>query len=89
MSEKTFPNGFKSWCETHHEVVSYISTQLNMATGEDTEINQTHFLQGTGGMYEIAEEWTDEFETLHQGREWDGDFFDTIEEFVQNKNKVS
>ena len=41
--------------------------------------------QGTGGMYELAEELTDEFEKLNADREWDGEFFDEIEEFITSK----
>jgi hypothetical protein len=43
---------------------------------------------GTGAVYELAEEWTDEFEELNQDRDdWDGEWFDKIESFCNSKNK--
>lgn len=35
------------------------------------------------GLNELAKELTDKFENIHQDREWDGDFFDEIEEFLE------
>lgn len=86
MSKKKFPDGFDNWYETHHEVVTYISLVLQSRTGEDCEIMKVEYTQGTGGIYELAKEWTDEFEKLNKGREWDGEFFDEIEKFCNNKN---
>lgn len=86
---KTFPNGFESWQETHYEVVAAITTEL-MADYEYNEfrddiIRITIREKGHGGLYELANDLTDEFETLHQGREWDGEFFETIENFLDEK----
>lgn len=82
---KKFINGFISWQETHFEVVDFITTirVQDTLTGVIAERQES---QGTGGLYELAEEWTDEFEILNKGREWDGEFFDEIEEFCKNKN---
>lgn len=81
---KHFPNGFESWHETHFEVVSRIAIehQKDIPTGL---VAERHEMSGHGGLYELAEELTDEFEALHEGREWDGDFFDTIESFLEEK----
>lgn len=79
---KRFPNGFTSWMETHHEVVEFVT--LNADEGE---LRRRRHLQGTGGIYELAEEWTDEFEKLHEGRQWDGEFYDEIQKFLEGKNK--
>ena len=46
---------------------------------------ERHSEQGHGGLYELAEELTDEFELLNKGRVWDGEFFDEIEEFLSEK----
>jgi hypothetical protein len=40
-------------------------------------------------MYELAEELTDRFEKMHEGYEWDGDYFDTIEEFMDDMNGLN
>ena len=84
-TEKQFPNGFASWQETHYEVVSEIT---RIATIDDTSglVSQTLSTQGTGGLYELAERLTDEFEALNAGREWDGEFFEEIWDFLSEKN---
>lgn len=78
-----------SWIETHHEVVSYITTALNImdtTVVEPTVVKHTMEQQGTGGIYELAEKWTNEFELEHAGREWDGEFYDEIEAWLEKKN---
>ena len=79
-----FTNGFDSWCETHHEIVAAITYNLNLPqyNGRAREIEGT---QGTGGLYELAKELTDKFETLNGDREWDGEFFDEIENFLEKE----
>jgi hypothetical protein len=88
---KTFPNGFASWQETHYEVVAAITTEL-MADYEYNEfrddlIRITLREKGHGGLYELANDLTDEFELLNKDREWDGEFFDEIERFLDEKFK--
>lgn len=80
--EKNFPNGFNSWIETYFEVVSHINNTVNK---EKTIAHGRMTQQGTGGLYEMAEELTDQFETINQGREWDGEFFDEIENWLTEK----
>lgn len=74
--------------ETHHEVVAYITRQLelNDYMTEGTKVRQAHESQGTGGLYELSQDWTNEFETENKDREWDGDFFDEVEVFLNQKN---
>jgi hypothetical protein len=86
--EKNFPNGFTSWMETHHDLVSWINTELmrDYPSGLIEEVMST---KGRGGMYELAEELTDRFEKMHEGYEWDGDYFDTIEEFMDDMNGLN
>jgi hypothetical protein len=88
---KEFPNGFASWQETHYEVVAAITTEL-MADYEYNEfrddlIRITLREKGHGGLYELANDLTDEFELLNKDREWDGEFFDEIERFLDEKFK--
>ena len=42
-------------------------------------------MQGAGGFYELAQELTDKFEMLNKDREWDGDFWDEIEQFLESE----
>lgn len=86
-----FPNGFDSWYETHHEVVEFITVheierQSKENSTEGTEIAKRQEAQGIGGLYELAKEWTDEFEKKNKGRKWDGEFFDEIDIFLNKKN---
>lgn len=86
--EKEFPNGFTSWMETHHEIVEFIVAHIIQSkTEEGNVILDTSHNQGTGGIYDLAEGWTDEFEKLNTGRDWDGEFFDEVGKFCANKNK--
>jgi len=83
QEHKRFPNGFTSWNETHFEVVSEIAGLRESGTNSKIkEINQT---QGTGGFYKLAEQLTDEFESLNKGREWDGEFFEELESFLHER----
>jgi hypothetical protein len=86
---KTFPNGFTSWIETHHEVVSYITRQLdNNYLSMDTKVAKEYESGGTGRVYELAADWTDLFESENNGRDWDGEFFDELEEFLNKQNAL-
>ncbi len=79
-----FPNGFTSWAETHFEIVTYIS----LCSDETGVIGFTANMGGTGALYELAEQWADEFEQLNKDRgDWDGEFMDEIESFCNSKNK--
>ena len=78
---KHFPNGFASWQETHYEVVQAITIE-HIQDKRTGLVAYRHEAQGIGGLYELAEELTDEFEAIHEGHEWDGEFFETIEEWL-------
>lgn len=84
--DKIFVNGFTSWMETHHEIVSAITFSLEFPEQYVWPLVQNRLSeQGTGGLYELAEELTDEFEKRHEGHEWDGDWIDAIDDFIKEK----
>jgi hypothetical protein len=85
MTEKHFPNGFPCWQETHFEVVSYMTGDINNNPGGVVETLRSS--DGTGALWQLAEDLTDEFEKLNKNREWDGEFFDEIEKFMEEKLK--
>lgn len=89
--QKEFVNGFYSWMETHHEVCEFIGYRLKESELLYTEnvIIETSSSQGSGGLYTLAEQWTDEFEKLNEGRVWDGEFFNEIGNFLNEKNKIN
>lgn len=80
--EKIFPNGFESWMETHHEVVQHLTTT---ADKEGSRAERTMEQGGTGTLYELGQELTDQFETQFCGKVWDGEFYDTIEAWLQEQ----
>ena len=82
MARKNFPSGFTSWIETHHEVVSFMALELQKDVIGLKVLRERYEAQGTGGMYELAEELTDKFEKMNKGRLWNGEFFDEIEDFL-------
>lgn len=71
------------YLEIHFEIVNYISFKI-----DDGVVGTTQMMEGQGGLYELAEEWSDEFYELHKDREWNGEFYDVIEEFCNNKNQL-
>lgn len=85
-----FPNSFENWYESFFEVTTYIEERLRFYDNNDgNEVEEIHRRvesEGRGGLYLLAKEWTDEFEELNKGREWDGEFFDEIDEFLIKKN---
>ena len=84
MEAKEFPNGFVSWCETHHEVVSFLTLEYERGSST-SKVAEFYEKNGMRGMYDLAEELTDEFELLNKDREWDGEFFEEIESFLMKK----
>ena len=81
MEDKRFPNGFESWCETYYEIVSFLTLEYERDS-VTSKVAEFYERNGMRGMYELARELTDEFETLNKGREWNGEFFEEIEHFL-------
>ena len=84
-SVKWFPNGFDSWVETHYEVSAEINWQF-MKSDEDSIarlVREAHDAGGHGFLYALAMELTDEFESINKGRQWDGEYFDELENYLR------
>lgn len=81
-----FPNGFASWMETHHEIVTEIALIIDKYDPSHPVVKR-YDTTGTGGMYELAESLTDKFEQANVGVNWgeDKEYFDVIEEFIQKE----
>lgn len=85
---KHFPNGFKSWICTHYEMVQAITLKLcDEDMEEDSALYERLEEEGTEGMYDKAEELTDEFEKEYKGAIWgaDFDYYETIENFLSTR----
>lgn len=74
-----------TYLETHFEIVQFITRKENESS--DNIVKRIASNSGTGGLYELAKEWTDEFEAKHKYTIWGEElyFFDTIEEFLEGK----
>lgn len=81
---QNFPNGFESWHETHFNVVQHL-VMTSEKPGSLAE--KTRQAQGTGGLYELAKDLTDQFEEKYKGYEWCADYFDKIDEFLSEMEK--
>lgn len=79
-----------SWKETHYEVCAAIERVLrvNIPSSKSIVIKRQE-TQGHTGLYELAEELTNEFEAKYKGTEWgmELEFYDEIEKFLEEKLK--
>ena len=85
---KTFVNGFQSWIETYFEVVSYIQGELSLEDECCKIVKDAMNAEGYCSLYDLAEKLTDEFEEINKGREWDGEFIEEIDVFLNEKFDV-
>lgn len=79
---KTFINGFRSWVETHHEIVSVIGLIRSKDTLPE-KLQKIQDADGTPGFYDLCIELTDVFEEINKDRQWDGEFWEEIEQFIE------
>lgn len=84
MIKKLLPNGFESWHETHFMVVQHLVSTSEMPGGLTERTREDY---GSGGLFELAKNLTDEFEEKYRGHEWAADYFDKIDEFLAEKEK--
>lgn len=85
-----FINGVDSYLETYFEIVSYMQTDL--ANTSFSKLDE-YISSGNIGfpiLYDLAKDWTTEFEKLYEEEEWyDKEWLDTLWEFVLDKiNKL-
>lgn len=85
MSDKKhFPNGFLSWFETSVEISEHMFNAL-----EKDEIE----VDGRGELWELIEDYTDEFEKKYEGIEWGSEepydnWFDVLDAFTIEKVNI-
>jgi len=89
-TNKEFPNGFTQWMETHHDVVAEITSLIDNKYFDDLGETIVHIRlreHGIGGMYELCEELTDEFEKQFEGVAWgeELEYYDELEHFLTEK----
>jgi hypothetical protein len=80
----SMPKGFREWAETHHEIVCTIHALITNDT-MPTRLLDIIDEEGMGGLYDLGIDLTNEFCNTYKNREWDGDWIDTIIDFVNKK----
>lgn len=80
----------ESWLETFFHLTCEIQSNYdeNWNTDQITEVKTTQSLYGHTGLFDLAKQWTNEFEAAHKNTNWEEtDFYETLEEFFNEKNK--
>jgi hypothetical protein len=85
-SKDVLRHGFRDWAETHHEIVCAINSLIDNDT-MPSKLEKILDTEGFGGLYSLGIDLTNEFCNIYDDREWDGDWIDTIIEFVNVKLK--
>jgi hypothetical protein len=81
--ENQFPNGLEDYLETHFEISNAIQSQLD---NEESIAFKIAEQGGTGQIYVLAKELTDEFTQKYSDEYWEAnDFFDTLDEFLHDR----
>lgn len=66
-----------SYLETHYVVVQELEKR---SMGD---LKDYYLKGGRGGMWMLAEHITDDFERIHADKDWDGDWEDTLINFIE------
>lgn len=94
---ENFTNGFVSWTETYFMIVEFIVLErtkfvddvMNKNNYFTDEIKQIYASQGTTGLWELAVNWTNEFEKTYENEDWEErDFYETVDAFCETKNTL-
>lgn len=84
LRDATFPNGFMNWQETHFMIVSEINRHIDEGIAESKAVFVLEF-GGTGAVWTLACELTDKFEEKYKGTDWDGEYLDAIDAFLNEE----
>lgn len=80
----------EEYLEVHFDIVEFITEHLTAYTGDDNQstILKHYEQRGRGGMYKLAQEWTDIFMREYDGVNWgeDLEYYDVMEMFLKAKN---
>jgi hypothetical protein len=78
--------GFREWVETHHEIVCTIHAMIDNKT-VPKKLSDIIDMVDFAGLYDLGIELTTDFCNTYKDREWNGDWIETIIEFVNAKLK--
>jgi len=83
-SKDVLRHGFRDWAETHHEIVCAINSLIDNDT-MPSKLEKILDNEGFAGLYELGIELTTDFCNTYENKEWNGNWIDTIIEFVNAK----
>lgn len=73
----------KDWTDTHFQIVAEITQKHPNSNGL---IKRTFGNDGRCGLWDLAEQLTDEFQTIHKEEKWiKKDYYETLNEFLNSK----
>lgn len=72
------------WLGTFYEVAAYISSATRTEQWPAI-LKQKYENHGKAGIYALAMKWTNEFERKYKGRKWNGDWNETMWEFMNER----
>lgn len=84
--KSSLPKGFREWVETHHEIVCTIHAMIDNKT-IPKKLSDIIDMVDFAGLYDLGIELTTDFCNTYKDREWNGDWIETIIEFVNAKLK--
>lgn len=84
MKDLNFINELESWAETHYEISAAIEKK---SKDENSEIHEVIRNNGMFAKHGLAFDLTRKFEKIHDGREWDGEWIDEIDKFIEENVK--
>jgi hypothetical protein len=84
--KSSMPKGFREWVETHHEIVCTIHAMIDNKT-VPKKLSDIIDMVDFAGLYDLGIELTTDFCNTYKDREWNGDWIETIIEFVNAKLK--
>lgn len=76
------PTDLTDYLETHFEISAYLMATIETPGKMSNYAQET---QGRGGLYELAQELTAEFEQKNGGKIYDGTFFEDLDQFIGEK----
>lgn len=80
------PNGIVQFSETLHDIAGRAEYQLEEGSARDAkELEAAQREGGSFAVKELVRNWATEFEKRNEGRDWDGEYVDEIDEFIGEK----
>ena len=80
----------EEYLEVHFDIAEFITEHLSLYGSDDnwSIILKRYEEQGRGGMYQLAQEWTDIFMRDYDGINWgeEVEYYDVMEMFLKDKN---